>query len=212
VKTQDLINSLAEDRQLGPRHLERWFALALALGLGVSTAWFFAHIGFRPDIFSALKTIRFDFKFVVTLNLALSASLFAMRLARPDATPGIWRKALLITPALLLVAVVIELVVLPHEVWTARLIGSNARTCLSVIPLLAMAPLAALILALRQGAPANPGLAGAMAGLAASGMAATLYASNCIDDSPLFVATWYPLATGIVVLAGYLLGRRLLRW
>lgn len=212
MKTQDLIKSLAEDRQMGPRHLERWFAAALALGLGVTTACFFARIGFRADIASALKTIRFDFKFVVTLSLALSATLLAMRLARPDASPGIWQRALLITPALLLVAVVIELMVLPAELWSTRLIGSNARTCLTVIPLLSLAPLTALIIALRQGAPRNPGLAGAIAGCAASGMAATLYASNCIDDSPLFVATWYPMATAIVVLTGYLLGRRFLRW
>jgi hypothetical protein len=43
-------------------------------------------------------------------------------------------------------------------------------------------------------------------------IAATFYASNCTDDSPLFVATWYPLAIGIVVLAGYVAGSRCLRW
>jgi hypothetical protein len=43
-------------------------------------------------------------------------------------------------------------------------------------------------------------LAGAIAGLAASGIAATFYATNCTDDSPLFVITWYPLATGFVAL------------
>jgi hypothetical protein len=38
------------------------------------------------------------------------------------------------------------------------------------------------------------------------------YATNCFDDSPLFVVTWYPLAIGTVTLAGYLSGRWLLRW
>jgi len=65
---------------------------------------------------------------------------------------------------------------------------------------------------LRQGAPTRPGLAGAVAGLAASGIAATFYASNCTDDSPLFVATWYPIATAMVVVVGYLIGTRALRW
>ena len=54
--------------------------------------------------------------------------------------------------------------------------------------------------------------AGAVAGLAAGGIAAAIYAWHCPDDSPLFLATWYSLAIAIVVAAGFLLGRRLLRW
>jgi hypothetical protein len=65
---------------------------------------------------------------------------------------------------------------------------------------------------LRQGAPSSPSLAGAVAGLAASGIAATLYAAFCSDDSPLFVMTWYPIAILIVTMTGYLIGRKLLRW
>ena len=51
-----------------------------------------------------------------------------------------------------------------------------------------------------------------MAGLAAGGLAAAFYASNCTDDSPLFVALWYTLAIGIVTGAGYLAGKRWLTW
>jgi len=50
-----------------------------------------------------------------------------------------------------------------------------------------------------------------VAGLGASGIAATFYAANCADDSGLFVATWYPLAAGFVVLIGHLIGTRYLR-
>jgi len=48
--------------------------------------------------------------------------------------------------------------------------------------------------------------------LASAGIAATLYASNCFDDSPLFVATWYPLAAALVATVGYFAGNRYLRW
>ena len=65
---------------------------------------------------------------------------------------------------------------------------------------------------MRQGAPEKPGFAGAMAGIAASGIGATFYAANCTDDSPLFVALWYPMAIAIVAAIGYVAGRRLLRW
>ena len=81
-----------------------------------------------------------------------------------------------------------------------------------LIPFLSIGPLACIMLALRQGAPTRPGLTGAVAGLAAGGIAATLYASHCTDDSPLFVATWYSLAIGIVTLLGYVIGSRFLRW
>ena len=60
-----------------------------------------------------------------------------------------------------------------------------------LIPMLSVLPLAALLFALRQGAPSRPALTGAVAGLAATGIGATLYASHCMDDSPLFMAAWY---------------------
>jgi hypothetical protein len=55
-------------------------------------------------------------------------------------------------------------------------------------------------------------VSGAVAGLLAGGLAATLYATHCPDDSPLFVAIWYSLAIALVVLAGAVVGRRVLRW
>jgi hypothetical protein len=98
------------------------------------------------------------------------------------------------------------------RLWMTRLVGTNWMHCLMLIPLLSIPPLVALILALREGAPRHPALTGALAGAAAAGVAATIYATNCTDDSPLFVASWYPLATLIVVAAGALAGRRFLSW
>jgi hypothetical protein len=45
-----------------------------------------------------------------------------------------------------------------------------------------------------------------------AGLAATLYASHCSDDSPLFVATWYTIATALVAAIGALAGSRMLRF
>ena len=72
--------------------------------------------------------------------------------------------------------------------------------------------LAGLIWAMRAGAPLQTSLTGALAGAASAGIAALFYASTCPDDSPLFVATWYPLATLICVGVGALAGRRFLAW
>ena len=92
------------------------------------------------------------------------------------------------------------------------MIGHNMSALLTLIPLLALPPLAALIYALREGAPANPALSGALAGAASAGLSAMIYATNCTDDSPLFVASWYPIATLVVMGIGALAGRRFLAW
>ena len=72
--------------------------------------------------------------------------------------------------------------------------------------------LAGALFGLRHGAPTRPAVAGAIAGMLSAGFAATLYASHCTDDSPLFVATWYTVATALVAAVGALAGSRLLRF
>ena len=63
--------------------------------------------------------------------------------------------------ALAVAAVAMELAILPSAAWVAQLVGSNAVICLTAIPALAVAPLAAVLWILRSGAPASPALAGA---------------------------------------------------
>ena len=84
--------------------------------------------------------------------------------------------------------------------------------CLRSIPFLGFAPLIATLLALRNGAPERPALAGAAAGLFAGAIGAAIYATHCPDDSPLFVAVWYPIAIAFMTALGAMLGARLLRW
>jgi hypothetical protein len=212
MKTSQLIEALAADpspRRLG---LGARFVFALSVGAAISVCLFLMVIGPRSDIGSAAHTMRFDLKFLDTLAFALPSALLAWRLLRPEARPGVLALAFLAPFLLLGVAVVVEMTLVPTELWKTRMMGANALHCLTIIPLLSIAPLAALLFAMRNGAPQRPAIAGALAGAAAAGIAATLYASNCPDDSPLFVASWYPLATLIVVAVGALAGDRLLRW
>lgn len=211
MKTSSLIDTLAQDASL-KWPLARSLKVALIAGNLVAGMTFFLLIGFRPDIVAAAETTRFLLKFVVTVPLATAATAALLRAARPGTPFGLTGWALAISPAILIGAVAVELIVLPENLWVTSLLGSNASHCMTLIPLLALGPLACLLVALRQGAPSRPGVAGAIAGLAASGIAATFYATNCTDDSPLFVVTWYPLATAIVVLIGYVGGRRFLSW
>ncbi|MEJ0034723.1 MAG: NrsF family protein [Gammaproteobacteria bacterium] len=211
MRTDELIRALAADGARPVVPIERWLTGALLAGIALSAALFLAALHARPDIAAAVYTPAFCFKVVVTLSLAATGAFLLSDAARP--TPRIrWRGALLLAPVLLAAGVIFELVTVPAHNWSARLIGHNATHCLSLIPLLAIAPAACLLFALRRGAPARPALAGAMAGLVASAVGATLYALTCPDDSALFVATWYSIAIVAVTAASAYLGSRILRW
>ncbi len=210
MKTDSLIDAMVADRT--PRApLRRTLIAALAAGGLVSLLVFFAALGIRVDIESALATWRFDLKIVLVLvALALAFSL-CLALSRPVSTG---RAGLRLLPLAVLAtaAVGIEVAILPGAAWAGRLIGTNALICLAAIPLLAAAPLVAVLAILRTAAPASPALAGAAAGLLAATAGAALYAFHCFDDSPLFVVTWYSLAAIPVVGLGAFAGHRFLRW
>jgi hypothetical protein len=168
--------------------------------------------GPRADIAAVVETWRFDFKFVVTLTLAATAAALALRLSRPGANVSAAKAAMLAAPALLAAAVVYELAVVPADGWLRLAVGTNAVHCLLLIPLFSAPVLVALLFALRRGAPGKPEMAGLAAGLLAAGLGAAVYALQCTDDSPLFLAVWYTIAISFVALAGGLAGRSVLRW
>jgi hypothetical protein len=211
MKTDDLIAALSAD---APAHrpLRRLFAAAAILGALIAFPLFMLTLGPRPDIHQAMHTVRFDFKFVVTIVLAVTAFFVVRDMARPEVRHSRMRPLLLLAPALLAVAVAIEMMAVPSGLWMPRLIGHNMRFCTTMIPVFSIAPLALMLWVLRLGAPQHPMRAGAVAGLVAGGIGATFYAAHCFDDSPLFVAAWYTLAIAFVAAAGALLGRKLLRW
>jgi hypothetical protein len=83
---------------------------------------------------------------------------------------------------------------------------------MAAVTLMSLPLLAAALIGLRRGAPTRPAIAGAIAGMLSAGLAATLYAAHCTDDSPLFVATWYTIATALVAAIGALAGSKMLRF
>lgn len=212
MDTNDLIKALAADtRRPGLSMNAVWFA-ACAGALVLAGLVFSVLLGPRPDIAIVAETVRFLFKFVVTIALA-AAAFGAMRVAAwPEADLRKLLPYLAIAPALVVGGVVLELFAVPRDAWATRLIGTNSLLCLTFIPLIGLAPLGLFLLALRYGAPSRPALSGALAGLAAGGIAATFYAAHCPDDSPLFVATWYTIAVLGLALLGILGARWLVRW
>ena len=212
MNTNDLINALALDDHRPVMPFSAIWLAALGLAILVAIIVFFATLGLRPDFVEAARTPRFLFKFVVTISLAATAFGPALALSRPD---GTWRKALpymTIAPILIVIAVLVELFVLPPDIWSARMIGKNSMVCLTYIPLIGLGPLAIFQLVLRHGAPTRPTLAGAVCGIFAGAIAATLYAAQCTDDSPLFVATWYTIAIAGLAVLGAASANLIARW
>jgi hypothetical protein len=199
MDTDQLIRTLAADNARA-RPVGFVLALALLAAAPVSLLMFFTELGVRPDVMSAM------------LALATSAILVSLHLSRPEASMRGWGWLFMI-PAGLLVAGISGEMMMPQRLpMMTRLVGQNSRVCMTAIPAMSLPLLAAALVGLRHGAPTRPALAGAIAGLLSAGLAATVYASHCTDDSPLFVATWYTIATALVTAVGALAGSKVLRF
>jgi hypothetical protein len=211
MDTDQLIRTLAADNTRA-RPVGFVLALALLAAAPVSLLMFFAELGVRPDVMIAMRNPFFDLKFAVTLALATSAILVSLHLSRPEASMQGWGWLLMIPAGLLIAGISGEMMMPQRLPMMTRLVGQNSRICMTAIPAMSLPLLVAALFGLRHGAPTKPALAGAVAGLLSAGLAATFYASHCTDDSPLFVATWYTIATALVTAIGALAGSKVLRF
>jgi len=212
METDQLIRTLAADNAHRARPVGFVLALWLLAAAPVSVAMLFVGLGVRQDLMTAMHNPFFDLKFVVTLALAIPAIAISLHLSRPEASLRGWKWLLLIPVGLLLAGIASEMMMPQRLPMMTRLVGNNSRLCMTAIPLMSLPLLVAALIGLRHGAPTRPAVAGAIAGLLSAGLAATLYASHCTDDSPLFVATWYTIATALVTAIGALAGSKVLRF
>ena len=212
MDTDRLIKTLAADNDYRSRSVAWMLAVAMVFAVPVSSAIFMMRLGPRADISQAMSNPFFELKFVIVIALAIAATAVVLRLAQPAAAVGRLNWLFVIPAALIGIGVATDLLMPQQLSWSSRMIGSNSMICLSAIPLLSAPLLFAALAALRHGAATRPALSGAFAGLLSAGLAATLYASHCFDDSPLFVVTWYSIAIGGVTAIGAFVGSRVLKF
>lgn len=212
MDTDRLLLALAADNDHRPQPVRTQLAVALLIALPVAAAMMLVTIGLRPDFMAAMRNPFFDLKFVITLALAIPAIVISVHLSRPEAVLGRWVWMLLLAPFILVGAIVAEMMMPHRSPMMTRMMGKGAMLCTAAISLLSLPILGAALWALRQGATARPAFVGALAGLMSSGLAATVYATHCTDDSPLFVAVWYTIATAAVTALGAFAGARVLRY
>jgi hypothetical protein len=212
MDTDQLIHTLAADSSHRARPVGFVLALAVLAAAPVSLLMFFTELGIRPDVMTAMHNPFFDLKFAVTLALAASAITVSLHLARPEAELRGWVWLLMIPAGLLAAGITGEMMVPQRLPMVTRLVGHNSKVCMTAIPAMSLPLLIAALYGLRHGAPTRPAVAGGVAGMLSAGLAATIYASHCTDDSPLFVATWYTIATALVAALGALMGPRVLKF
>jgi hypothetical protein len=212
MKTDELIRALAADREPAGPAPRTALAFAGVGGLILAGLLFTWLVPLRPNLGEALRSFPFVLKPIEMGILVVSSAVALLRLAQPGAPfeRVVW--AVAAAPAIMIAAVAVELMRVPHAEWLVRLAGAHWHLCVLNMVLLSLPILTALLIGLRFGAPTRPAIAGAGAGLLSGALAASLYIAHCPDDSQLFVAAWFTLAIAIATGIGAIAGPRVLRW
>lgn len=211
MRTDALIRVLAADA--APRAGVGRVLAATLVGIGAGVALVaLTVLGVNPDLGSMLRGPLLLLRQVFPMLLVLGAGLGALCLARPDGRPGLAR-LLLAAAAVVGGAVVLrELTRLPPGAWGGAALGETGIACLASVSAMALPLLLGALWALARGATTRPRASGALAGLLAGAIAASIYALHCTEASPLFYAAWYVPALAGATGLGALLGARVLRW
>jgi hypothetical protein len=211
MKTDHLNRALVQDLATPAVSVARALWRTLPVAGAIMAGGFLTFVGVRPDLLAAgmPPTVM---KLALGAVLITAAFTAAVKLSRPDqpSRAAVW--LLVMVPALAALCVAAELFTSGADNWSTRILGHSFWACLTIVPLLAMVPLAGALHALRNGAPVHPETVGGLAGVGSAGVAILAYGLFCTEDSALFIATWYVLASVIAGLVGALAGRFALRW
>jgi len=211
MKTDDLIAMLGTNVEPVSRgQLARTIGASVLIGAGAAVGTMLLAFGIRPDLSLGWRFLFL--KVLFSLGVTIVASIYLLRVARPDTGRKI-PAAVLATPfvAIMLPAAV-SLASAPVAHWNRMVAGNQWLECLVSIPVIAVVPFAIIIWAVRRMAPTDLVRAGGLAGLVAGSVSAAGYALHCTDDSLPFIALWYSATIALCTIAGAMLGPRLLRW
>jgi len=213
MNTDMLISTLTDDlRPVDRRAANRSVALACLAGGALSLLLVLSWLRVRPDFVQAVLGFSFWMKAFYTVCLAVISWRVLKRLRFPEASPQSPLR-LFAAPVLILTAICLaEWLTLPAVAERAFWLGSSWTMCPLFITALALPVLASAIVGLSRFAPARPLEAGAIAGLFAGAVGASIYGLHCGEVSAGFVFVWYSLGIAASTLAGAIAGTRFLRW
>ncbi len=213
MNTDDLIDFLSTHVEaVDPRRQDRRVALALVGSFAAAALICILTLGFRPDFIEALRTPGFLMK-IGTIAAVVAISGYGLRRgARARGANGRVLRLALLPLGVVWIAAAVELALLAPARWPEVVMFHEWRLCLLAVPLLSLIPLALLTLVLREGAPTELPVCGALLGLCAGGIGALAYATYCLNDTPVYVGVWYAAGIALVTLVGWIMGPRLLKW
>ena len=213
MKTDELIGLLAQGAgAVEPGAIARRYAAALGWGAFGATLLMALVLGVRPDLRAAALLPMFWIKLAFPASLLAAGVVAASRLARPGVRLGRLVIALFAPLAAIWAMAAVELAVAAPAARAQLVFGSSWRECPFNIALLSVPAFIAAFWAMRRLAPTRLVRAGAVSGLVAGALGASIYALHCTEIAATFLGLWYVAGMLIPTAAGALLGPRLLRW
>jgi hypothetical protein len=214
VNTDRLSDLLSTNLQPADcRGFKRALFLAVAAGGMAAVGAMLVTVGPRPHLGSPSHLEWSAIKLCFALSIIGTATPVLVRSARPGTEV---RALSVLFPVLIVgVAALVALLLAGPGAWKGMLLGAAAGSpvrCLLCIIGFATIPLLALMHVLRDGAPTQASLCGALAGMVAGGAGAAAYSVACLSDTVPFIAVWYVAGIASCAALGAVLGPRLLRW
>jgi hypothetical protein len=213
MKTNELIEQLASqneafasaDRDLA--YLTKWFAAAA----GAMIVWFVI-LPARQDLVDQLQSPRFLIESATWLALAVASGCVAAR-AR---LPGAPTKTLERVTAVIGLILLFEILLQPgHSTLSEEFRGELSwwrGRCGPLILAMALSWSGGLFYWMRQGAVLNARRSGVWAAISAGALSAFAMQMICAHENTIHLLIWHVLPTALLGAAGYVMGRRLLRW
>jgi hypothetical protein len=212
MKTNDLIALLATDTLQPQKPVRQQLLRQLLLGTVVCGVLLLALFGLNPQMDQMAVHPAFIAK-MLWLTALMGFSLYGLfRLARPGVDAGHTLMGLGLALLAMASLGVMQWLQADAGARTAQWMGSSWEVCSVSIVALSLPVLGALLWALRQLAPTRPALTGAVAGILAGSLAASIYSLYCTETSLTFFAVWYAGGIAVVSGVGAVLGLRMLRW
>jgi hypothetical protein len=213
MKTDDFVAMLAAGVEPVPPHVAaRRYALALGLGAVVATAMLATLLGVRPDLLQAMTTTAFWVKLAFPSLIAAASLVGVARLSRPGARLGKVPMGVAAPVVAMWLLGTWTLAAAQSGERASLLLGQTWAICPFNIAMLSVPLFIGALWAMKGLAPTRLTLAGAVAGLLAGSMGATVYVLHCPEMAPPFLGIWYLLGMLVPAAAGALVGKRLLRW
>lgn len=208
-----LIDSLATGLTPVRRRTARGDWLALALLAVAEVAAYLALRGMRPDMPAAMGAMAFWWKATSLLVLAVIGVTTTIAALDPVASPRRGLRALAVAAGVAVaVGWAIDAARGGRTDLIARLDWREGLDCVAFVVACALPALGALALLMRRGAPTDPGGAATAAGAAAAAWGGVVFTIDCPHDDPFYVAVWFAVAMGAVMVIARLLLPRLTRW